>query len=130
MLSRLTNAVLMLAVIVLTIALVRTSRTTEQLPSPPSTSASTFVNGVAAADLNNDDMLLLAAAFTPLEPQDLSAAMPNDGPRDRGLLRDGRDGRNGPRGGGDRRWSGPGMGPLTDDMADRCLEIAREVDPE
>lgn len=126
MLSRLTNAVLMLAVIVLSSALLRTSRTTEQSQSAPSPAASPFADGAAAVDLN-DDMLLLAGAFTPLEPQDLNGAVP--GPLDRGgPIRESRDG---PRG-GDRRWSGSGggIGPLTDDMADRCIEIAREVDPE
>ena len=125
MLSRLTNAVLMLAVIVLSIALLRTSRTTEQSQTVSSPMAAAFADGAAAVDLN-DDMLLLAAAFTPLEPQDLSGAVPGDGPRDRGGPR-----RDGSRG-GDRRWDGPGggMGPLTEDMADRCIEIAREVDPE
>lgn len=126
MLSRLTNAVLMLAVVVLSIALLRTSRTTEQSPSVPSPAVAALADGAAAVDLN-DDMLLLAAAFTPLEPQDLNAAVPGDGPGDRG----GRDGRSGSRG-SDRRWGGPGGGmvPLTEDMADRCIEIAQEVDPE
>lgn len=142
MLSRVTHTVLLVAVAVLTIALVRVShRNAFTLPTP--TAEPKSVDLVA-----NDDLQMFGAALGPFDSGDLAGelsgalAMAEDssirGPQaatagpdrssGRGSGGEGREHRNW-SGGGEDRGRG-GMPRITEEIAARCLEVAAEVDAE
>lgn len=124
MLSRVTNAVLMLAVIAMAIALFRAH---DQADEPRVGESSTVLSDLPAGDAS-EEAALLAAAMAPFETVSFNPEQSADSHRERNPSRGSDGGSAGAR--GDRSWSGRGMPALTEELAQRCIEVAQEVDPE